>query len=71
MPALFQLLELGEDDLDLRSRQKAASRPSVLVMHRADRTRIFINRDPELFAYLQCDKQLADPLMQMIIAIVC
>ncbi len=36
-----------------------------------DAIRIFINRSPELYDYLQCDKQLSDPPMQAMIAIVC
>jgi hypothetical protein len=36
-----------------------------------DAIRTFINRSPELFAYLQCDKQLPDAFMQAMIAIVC
>jgi hypothetical protein len=38
---------------------------------RVDPIRIFINRSPELFAYLQCDKALPDAFMQAMIAIVC
>jgi hypothetical protein len=36
-----------------------------------DAIRIFINRSPELYGYLQCDKQLPDPPMQAMIAIIC
>jgi hypothetical protein len=36
-----------------------------------DTIRIFINRSPELYDYLQCDKQLPDPPMQAMIAIIC
>jgi hypothetical protein len=36
-----------------------------------DAIRSLISRSPELFAYLQCDKQLPDALQQAMIAIVC
>jgi hypothetical protein len=83
--AIVKLLDrefsLRDTNLILVDSVDAASGPTIVdvrwvdipveLADQIDPIRAVISRSPELFAYLQCEKQLPDPFQAAMIAIIC